>query len=202
MVSVAVALCQMAAGLDGATRTKLGYGPSEEPKPPETPDAEEPEVIAHDNPGEAVIRAFRNDPKLRIQFVATAPNPYSSAPADIDIYEDEHDFEYWLDSAAGRLIQAGPRAGLHPEALRAGSDGRLPVAELRERAVALAGAQVRAFAERRSTFHPYEDNRRGQVYFFRWESCVTTDEFSLPPFVQVGLYADGTLACFTNTLEE
>jgi hypothetical protein len=148
----------------------------------------------------AAIRAFRAAPDLRVQYLATAQNPYRDQ-ADIDIYDDEHGFEYWLDPALGRLVQAGPRAGLPAAPLATGPDERLPVGTLRDHAVALVTAQVPDFPERRSQFHPFEDNRRNQIFFFRWEE-TGIHEFDLPPFLQVGLHADGTLACFTNTLEK
>lgn len=146
----------------------------------------------------ATVRAFRETPDLRLQYLATAQNPYRDH-ADIDIYDDEYGFEYWLDPALGRLVQAGPRAGLPAAPHAAGPGERLPVGTLRDRAVALVTAQVPDFPDRRATFHPFEDNRRGQVFFFRWEEAGV-HEFDLPPFLQVGLYADGTLACYTNTL--
>ena len=148
----------------------------------------------------AAIRSFRDDATLKAQYTATTANPYQD-DCDIDIYDDEHGFEYWINPAVGRLIQAGPRAGLRPEAPAPGAGERLSVARLRELAVDLATRQVPDFVGRLSTFHPFEDNRQRQIYFFRWE-LGGGEAFDIPPFVQVGLHADGRLACFTNTLTE
>lgn len=148
----------------------------------------------------AAIRAFRAAPDLRVNYLATAQNPYRDQ-ADIEIYDDEHGFEYWVDPALGRLVQAGPRAGIPAAPLATEPDARVPVGTLRDRAVALVTGQVPDFPARRAEFHPFEDNRRNQIFFFRWEEAGV-HEFDLPPFLQVGLHADGTLACFTNTLEK
>lgn len=145
------------------------------------------------------IRAFRKSDALVARYVATAPNPYApeGKPSNIDIYEDDKDLEYWLSGP--KLIQIGPRAGI-----RVGSDYEggqsLDVAELRSLADGIIAGQIDDWATRKASLIPYEDNRRGQVYFFRREIMESVGENDLPPFVQVGLYTDGTLACFTNTL--
>jgi hypothetical protein len=148
----------------------------------------------------ATIRAFRSDPELVVTYLATAQNPYRDS-ADIDIYDDTHGFEYWVDPANGRLVHAGPRAGVPSIPVACEESARLGVGKLREIATAIVTAQVPDFPERLAGFHPYEDNRRNQIFFFRWEERGV-HEFDLPPFLQVGLHADGALACFTNTLTE
>lgn len=148
----------------------------------------------------ATIRAFRDSATLKVVYLATAKNPYRDH-ADIDIYDDENGFEYWIDAAAGTLVQAGPRAGLPAAPLTPNAKpDALVLGALRDKAVALVTGQVPSFTARRSEFHTFEDNRRNAIFFFRWEE-TGIHEFDLPPFLQVGLHADGRLACFTNTLE-
>jgi hypothetical protein len=75
----------------------------------------------------------------------------------------------------------------------------LAVSALRERASALVTRMMPDFTERKASMHPFEDNRRNQIFFFRWEEAGAF-EFDLPPFIQVGIHADGTLACYTDTV--
>jgi len=104
-----------------------------------------------------LIRDFRGSQNLIVKYLATAQNPYREH-ADIDIYDDDRGFEYWVDPSLGRLVQAGPRAGISSAPDVKGES--VPLPEIRERAVALVTAQVPDFSARRSDFHPFEDNRR------------------------------------------
>jgi hypothetical protein len=90
---------------------------------------------------------------------------------------------------------------VHPKAQPTRPAARLAVAELRRRAVALATLELADFPTRRPGLHPLEDNKDREVYFFRWDDfSQPVKETELPPFLQVGLHADGRLASFTNTL--
>jgi hypothetical protein len=148
------------------------------------------------------IRSFRNDDALTLTYRSTAPNPYKDDDAQrIELYADDRGFEYWVDPADEILVQAGPSTGVHPQARKTGPEDRLTVSELRNRAVGIVAVQIPGWAARRSSLHPLEDNRNREVYFFRWDDfSQPAKESELPPFVQVGLYADGALASFTDTL--
>lgn len=182
---------------------ELGKDASLSPAPTNAKDTDEAEpgyrALGPDAAAVAAVRAFRQDPGLKVDYVATAANPYRADSADLDIYDDEHGFEYWLDPADARLLQAAPRAGFRDSAHAARPGQPKPVPALRELALATAEKLRPGFGDRLSGFHPYEDNRRGQLFFFRWETPCA-DENELPPFLQVGLYADGELACLTDTL--
>lgn len=149
----------------------------------------------------ARVRSFRKNPALRIDYRSTGPNPYADDESRrIETYVDDHDFEYWIDPANDVLVQVGPGPDWHPAAPKAGTE-RLSVAELRARAEAYALAEIPDFAERKPSFHPLEDNKAKQTYFFRWDDFSTpVKESGMPPFVQVALNADGSLASYTNTL--
>lgn len=65
----------------------------------------------------------------------------------------------------------------------------------------VVSAQLPDFAARRSSLHPLEDHKDRELYFFRWDDfSQPAKESELPPFVQVGIRADGTVVSFTNTL--
>ncbi|MDD5251350.1 MAG: hypothetical protein PHT12_01800 [Patescibacteria group bacterium] len=150
----------------------------------------------------AAIASFRGLGSLRLTFCDRSPNPYADETKSlIDIYVDDKGHEYWFDPTADRLVQVGPHAGRHQKALQVKSADRLPVARLRELALELAGKAVENFQTRRENLHPLEDNRKGQIYFFRWDDfSQPVKESEMPPFLQVALYADGRLASFTDTL--
>ena len=149
----------------------------------------------------AVIRAFRKNGGLPVSYVSTGANPYRDDGAVIESYVDDTGNEYWIDPQNDVLVQMGPNAGAHQAPRQARSQTRLSVKELREKAVVLIGGQLPDFGSRRSSLHPLEDNKKGEIYFFRWDDfSAPAKESELPPFVQVGLYADGTLASYTDTL--
>lgn len=135
-------------------------------------------------------------------YQRTSPNPYRDDDSHlVEIYQDENGFEYWVNTADDSLVQAGPSARLRPEPRQTKPEDRLPVSLLREKAVAMVTRVIKDFPERRSSFHPLEDNRKRETYFFRWDDfSFPAPESELPPFVQVGLHADGTLASFVNTM--
>ncbi len=148
------------------------------------------------------IRVFRDDPVLALAYRCAAPNPYRDDDAQkVEIYADDRGNEYWIDPADDVLVQAGPSARVHPTPRKTRPEDRLAVSELRAKAVSIVEANVAGFARRRSEYHPLEDNRNRETYFFRWDDfSQPAKESELPPFVQVGINADGTLASYTNTL--
>ncbi|HTM67947.1 MAG TPA: hypothetical protein VL426_01480 [Candidatus Binatia bacterium] len=149
----------------------------------------------------AAIRAFRTNDWLEVDYRSTSPNPYKDGEEKIEIYADDKGFEYWIDPARDVLVQAGPGAGLHPAPRKARPDARLPVPELRSRALAILERQMPGFGKRKSSLHPLEDHKDKLVYFFRWDDfSQPAKESEMPPFVQVALYADGELASYTDTL--
>ncbi len=147
------------------------------------------------------IKKFRGLDRLPLTYNSTSSNPYRDDGSAIESYVDDQGNEYWVDPSADRLVQMGPHAGSDQAPHQVGQENRLPVKELRDRAISLADGAVDGFAARRSSLHPLEDNKDKQIYFFRWDDfSAPLKESELPPFVQVALYADGTLASFTNTL--
>lgn len=138
----------------------------------------------------------------KVTFLRRSPNPYREDDADvIDIYADEFGFEYWIDPNAGVLVQAGPSARVHPAQRHTANSDRKRIGELRAMAVEIAARTCPEFAAKRSGFSPLEDNRHRETYYFRWDDfSKSVPESELPPFVQVGLHADGTLASYTDIM--
>ena len=151
----------------------------------------------------AGIRRFRGRDDLAVSFQSTSSNPYKDDGSKIDIYADNESNEYWVDPQDGALVQMGPQARADQKARKVGPDDRLPVADLRDKALTLAEAVRPGFGARRSSLHPLEDNKDRQIYFFRWDDfSAPLKESELPPFIQIGLSADGRLVSLTNTLNK
>lgn len=165
--------------------------------------ATNPETLpANATQATATVRTFMNSTDLTLTYSGNSANPYNENGPRIDYYADSQGNEYWIDRVSNRLVQMGPAASASPTPQQARSEARKDVATLREKAMAIAGAQMPNFAEIRSTLHPLEDNKEKEVYFFRWDdSSSPIAEFDMPPFLQVGLNADGSVASFTNTLQ-
>lgn len=147
------------------------------------------------------IRRFRSLTGLTVRFSEIALNPYLNGIRTMEIYEDENGYEYWVDPRNDRLIQAAPAAGQPASAYQVRPEDRLPVAELRRIAIDTIKSNFPEFPDHVSAYHPLEDNRNREVYFFRFDDpCRPVPESELPPFVQVGLRADGKLVSFTDTM--
>ena len=221
MVPAADAIRELFASLDAATRRELADGCTEDDGQGGRrlcgnsktkidamhDDAMKAADAAAARPPEArsaailAIRTFRKNDRMAVTYRSTSPNPYKDGEEKIEIYADDQGFEYWIDPLRDAVVQAGPGAGLHPAPRKARPDARLPVAELRARAVALVEAQLPGFGKRRSSLHPLEDHKDKQIYFFRWDDfSQPAKESEMPPFVQAAFHADGTLASFTDTL--
>ncbi|OIO52015.1 hypothetical protein COY93_03000 [Candidatus Uhrbacteria bacterium CG_4_10_14_0_8_um_filter_58_22] len=119
----------------------------------------------------------------------------------IDAYADDQGNEFWIDPENGTVLQMGPESGRYSPSHSTGEEDSLTVHELRELAIGIIERQIPTFGLLLPVFHPLEANDRRRIYFFRWEDLSEPlPESELPPFVQVGLYADGRLASFADTL--
>jgi hypothetical protein len=51
----------------------------------------------------------------------------------------------------------------------------------------------------------YEEGNKGDIYFFRWDwrnrDWAGTEWRMMPPFLQVGVLADGRVVIYLNTLD-
>lgn len=139
----------------------------------------------------------------RFRFMETALNPYSADGGKMDIYEDDR-HELWIRPgkvALADLIQLAPSASKPMTAIHVPMELRLLQGQLREKALQTAELLAPGFRERMTGLRPLEANDRREVYYFRWEDLSEPlSETELPPFVQVGLFPDGSVSSFTNTL--
>lgn len=149
----------------------------------------------------AAIRRFVGKDGLPLTFVDVGDDPYRDDGSLIETYADADGNEYWVDPRRDALVQMGPGARRDPPTHATRPEDRLPVARLREIAVEMIVRQWPDFTARKSSLHPLEDNRRREIYFFRWDDfSQPVRESELPPFIQAALGADGRLVSFTDTL--
>lgn len=143
------------------------------------------------------IRALRSDPALRLSFTAITRDGIT------DIYADDQGYRYHALRTDGTLVEVDRREGLHSKTRPTEPETRLTVHNLRTIAVALVETQRPTFEVYRSTLHPFEGNRDRELYLFRWEDfSQPLPESSIAPYVEVGLYPDGQLASYVDTLEK
>jgi hypothetical protein len=147
------------------------------------------------------IRLFRSDESLNVTFTEVAINPYLNGCRSMEIYEDDNGFEYWVDQKNDHLIQCAPSAMMPAKSYDVDEKSRVKVSALRAKAKSIVTSIFPAFMEMESKLAPLEDNRNKTVYFFRWDDMNTKiPDSELPPFLQVGIRANGDLVSYTNTL--
>jgi DNA-binding CsgD family transcriptional regulator len=106
---------------------------------------------------------------------------------------------YWVEVGSGHLAQIDPVVREVVAAFEAKS-----VDELR----AIAEQFALANSERLAGLLPallYEEGGKGSIYSFRWDYSSKdwsgTDWAMMPPFLQVGILANGEIATYINTLD-
>ncbi|MBU1029520.1 hypothetical protein KKE28_04945 [Patescibacteria group bacterium] len=141
---------------------------------------------------------------LQLEFRCRETEPLENGETlTLDTYVDTKGHEYRIESSTGTIVQMGPESGRYSTSHEIGSESNPAVSELRAKAVEIIQRQIHSFDSILSSLHPLEANDRRRVYFFRWENLSEPlSESKLPPFVQVGLYANGALASFADTLSE
>ena len=148
----------------------------------------------------ATIRQVVNKPDLRLTFQTiqgTANAPGRSAA----IYVDDTGTLYYVDLRTARLVQIEPNFPTHPNIL---DNEKKNIEELRTIAEQFALANSPHLQELTSILW-YEENGKGDFYFFRWDyrnkDWSGTDWMMMPPFLQVGVLANGDIATYINTLD-
>ena len=131
---------------------------------------------------------------------STGPNPYADGEEKIDTYRTADGHEAWYEAGTMRLVQYGP--GPDADVTKKGDGLRRDVPWLRDVAQRIAAHALSRVNLTVADVHPLEDrNEKKGVFFFRWDDFgKSANDAGLPPFVQVALYADGTLASYTDTL--
>lgn len=139
--------------------------------------------------------AFNLFGDISAEYVGTERNPYDEGGESVVLYNYGR---YELrTNESGVLFQVGLRQDETPNY----SDVKLLVTELRTKAIEIIGTQIEGFNKILSSLHTLEANDRREVYYFRWEDLSEPlSEDRLPPFVQIGLFPDGSISSYTNTL--
>jgi hypothetical protein len=130
-------------------------------------------------------------------LITKAPNPYRDDGSEIIILP-LGGCDMWLDAKTLRPVQFGVSA-VQTSVNDTSEVVRLPIKELRNIAVSWANA---VSPKPLTVLHPLEDNRRGKVYYFRWDDfSAHCRDSELPPFIQIALSPSGKILSFTNTME-
>ena len=164
------------------------------PKPTASPDERRRALDA--------VKKLTGENDVRLEFRSRDQEPLGEdEPLILDTYVDGKDNEYWIEPHGGSIVQMGPESGRYSPPHTARPEDDRTVADLRTAAIDIVRRQINGFDSMISSLHPLEANDRRAIYFFRWEDLSEPlSESELPPFVQVGLYADGKLASFADTL--
>lgn len=148
----------------------------------------------------AMIRQVtgKSDLRLSLQSITPLANaPWQSAA----LYTDETGTKYYVDVETSRLAQIEPNFPTHPDIP---ADKTKSINELRMIAEQFALANSPRLAELKSVL-VYEEGDKGIIYFFTWRYSNNdwsgTDWMMMPPFLQIGMLADGQIVTYINTLD-
>lgn len=148
----------------------------------------------------ALIRQIMGRPDLTLTFESITE--IANAPwQNTALYADETGANYYVDIETSRLAEIEPNFPSHPEVP---ADQIKSMDELRGVARQFASTNSPRLAELESLLL-YEENCKIDLCFFRWDyrnkDWSGTDWSMMPPFLQVGVLANGQIATYTNTLD-
>jgi len=146
----------------------------------------------------AQIRKITGNPDAQLSFNAIqglANAPWITAA----IYTDENGTKYWVAINTGRVVSIEIANRIDVPAAEVKSIDKIrPIAE---QFVIDNSSQ---FAQLKSKL-VYEEGGKGDIYFFTWsyrsKNWAGTSWAMMPPFIQVGVTADGKIATYNNTLD-
>ncbi len=148
----------------------------------------------------ATIRQVVGKPDLRLTF-QTIEGTANAPRRNAALYVDDTGTRYYIDLKTARLVQIEPNYPTHPNIP---DNEKKSVEELRAIAEQFALANSPHLQELKSILL-YEENGKGDFYFFRWDyrnkDWSGTDWMMMPPFLQVGVLANGDVAIYINTLD-
>jgi DNA-binding CsgD family transcriptional regulator len=117
------------------------------------------------------------------------------------IFVDEAGNQYSVAIDAGRLAGIDPPLGPH---INVPALEVTPIADLRGQAEKFAADSSLRFTGLKDQLQ-YEESSKGDIYFFRWDyrgkDWAGTSWAMMPPFLQIGMSADGKLVTYINTLD-
>ncbi|NWG05232.1 MAG: helix-turn-helix transcriptional regulator [Chloroflexi bacterium] len=148
----------------------------------------------------ATIREVVGKPDLRLIF-QTIQGVTNAPWRNAALYVDDTGTRYYIDLETARLVQIEPNFPTHPNIP---DNEKKSIEELRAIAEQFALANSPRLRELKSVLL-YEENSKGDFYFFRWDyrnkDWSGTDWMIMPPFLQVGLLANGDIVIYINTLD-
>lgn len=148
----------------------------------------------------ATIREVVGKPDLRLTF-QTIQGAANAPGRNAALYVDDTGTRYYVDLETARLVQIEPNFPTHPSIP---DNEKKSIEELRAIAGQFALANSPHLQELKSILL-YEENSKGDFYFFRWDyrnkDWSRTDWLIMPPFLQVGLLANGDIVIYINTLD-
>lgn len=147
-----------------------------------------------------LIRQAIGKPDLKLEFQSVSE--VSNAPGrSAALYIDETGTKYYVDIETAHLAAIEPNFPGHPDIPSAETKS---MDELRGIARQFASTNSPRLAELEKVLL-YEENCKGAICFFRWDyrnkDWTGTDWAMMPPFLQVGVLANGQIATYNNTLD-
>jgi hypothetical protein len=136
-------------------------------------------------------------PELPLSFVESTRMLNSpSGRLAVVVYQDGEGRQYLVAAETNQVVEIDARL-LLPQA----GDTRPPIfsqAELKSQALAYLQAVDPDFEELQSAWQ-YEENGKGEVYFFTWYGEMSAGSMNRP-FAQLGIHESGLLFAYSNTL--
>ncbi|MFZ2097730.1 MAG: hypothetical protein WAV05_13955 [Anaerolineales bacterium] len=145
-----------------------------------------------------LIRQVMDKPDLELTFVGIL-NLANAPWIDAAVYDDDIGTKYWVSIEGDRLAQIEPPYAPEVPAMEVKS-----IDEVRPIAEQFAQNNSPQYAQFKSEL-TYEEGNKGDIYFFTWsyrnKDWTGTDWMMMPPFLQIGMSADGKISTYINTLD-
>ena len=160
-----------------------------------------PQMAKVDQPANITqIRETLGNPDLQLTFQGISG--LANAPwVQAAIYTDESGATYSVAIETGRLAGIDPSPSTHVDVPAVDVKS---IAAVRLVAEKFASNSSLRFDQLKSGLL-YEEGGKGDIYFYRWDArnkdWSGTDWAMMPPFLQVGMSADGKLVTYINTLD-
>ncbi len=148
----------------------------------------------------AQIRQTMGTPDLQLTFqkISLLDNANGIKAA---VFVDDTGTTYAVAISTGRLANINPALTSH---VNIPAMDVKTIDEVRPLAQKFAANSCLRFAELKDKLL-YEESSKGDMYFFRWDyrnkDWSGTPWALMPPFLQIGMSADGKLVTYTNTLD-
>lgn len=144
------------------------------------------------------IRKLAGFPESDLIYMETTKMINSpSGDLQVDVYQDEEGRIYSVDPNSKMLVEIDARNLLgNPES---GQPGNLiSQTELERQAEEFVRSAIPEFSALQSELN-YEMGGKGDYFFFTWR-MANTEQYFMPPFIQLALTTNGDLFAFYNTV--